>query len=294
MISPTASPCNVSRLARVQRNVADLARAVAFHVEVLGFEVIDERHFDDLAWAAALGLPGARADTVTLRLGAQELELRAFESRGRAYPVASQSSDLWFQHIAIVVADMHAAYAELGRHALTPISINGPQTLPPTAGSVRAFKFRDPDGHPLELIHFPAGVGDPTWQQKPGLFLGMDHSAIGVGNVAASVDFYTRQLGFKVAARSLNHGPEQARLDAAPDALVDVVALQPAQAGPMHVELLGYRQPPSRAYPANTRADDIVADCLVFECAGMDSDGARVLRDPDGHYLKLDAASGVP
>lgn len=292
MPSPPAHQHAVARVARVQRNVADLARAVAFHVEALGFVVTDEYRLDDPAWAASLDLPGARATAVLLRLGAQALELRAFEPCGRAYPAGSQSSDAWFQHLAIVVTDMDAAYARLGGYACTPISRSGPQTLPPNTGAVKAFKFRDPDGHPLELIHFPPGVGDPAWQQTSGLFLGIDHSAIAASDAAASTDFYTRELGFKLAARSLNSGPEQARLDAAPDVLVDVLALQPTCTGPMHIELLAYRQPRGRAYPADSRANDILADCLVLERTGANVTAAgrgavTMLRDPDGHRLLL-------
>ena len=44
-----------------------------------------------------------------------------------------------------------------------PISEGGPQLLPPSNGAVRAFKFRDPDGHPLELIWFPPGQGRAVW-----------------------------------------------------------------------------------------------------------------------------------
>ena len=35
---------------------------------------------------------------------------------------------------------------------------HGPQLLPPSTGSVTAFKVRDPDGHPLELSYNPARV----------------------------------------------------------------------------------------------------------------------------------------
>ena len=41
------------------------------------------------------------------------------------------------------------------------------QLLPawnPNASGIRAVYFRDPDGHPLELIQFPPGKGDPRWQ----------------------------------------------------------------------------------------------------------------------------------
>ena len=39
-----------------------------------------------------------------------------------------------------------------------------PQRLPDwnaTAGGIKAFYFKDPDGHPLEILQFPAGKGDP-------------------------------------------------------------------------------------------------------------------------------------
>ena len=46
---------------------------------------------------------------------------------------------------------MDAAYARVRAAGVQPISLNGPETLPERNGGVRAFKFRDPDDHPLEL-----------------------------------------------------------------------------------------------------------------------------------------------
>lgn len=300
----------VQRLQRVSRTVADLDRAVAFHCHALDFRVVDETARVGTAWAQLMGVPGASARVATLRLGAQELELLAFSPQGRAYPTQSDAADLCFQHIAIVVSDMQAAYARLCRHAFTPISQNGPQQLPPGSGSVAAYKFRDPDGHPLELLQFPPGSGDPSWQDKTQVFLGVDHSAIDVADIDASVDFYTRVLGFSVASRTLNSGPAQQRLDGLRDDVVDVVALQPAGAGPPHVELLGYRQPRRRRPISAARSNDVVADRLVLqvddlptlvhavraENAEFVSPGivtlhgdrrAALLRDPNGHCLLL-------
>lgn len=291
-MSERVGGAGVSRLLRVSRNVADLARATAFYRDALGFSVRGQATLDGPSWARLMDLPDARARAVQLQLGAQALELVAFDVPGRPYPPGSTSADGWFQHLAIVVADMPAAYARLCRYRFTPISEGGPQTLPPNTGAVTAFKFRDPDGHPLELLQFPAGVGDPCWERQPGLFLGIDHSAIAVGDTARAVDFYTG-LGLRAAARSCNHGPEQQRLDHLPDVRVDVVALQPAQAGPPHVELLGYRQPRGRALAASA-ANDIAADRLVFDTgdlarlvpsAATAPTGCAALRDPDGHRL---------
>lgn len=276
------------RLLRVRRNSGDLPRAVAFYREALGFEILDT---------------GVDATASRLVLGEQELVLVASGPRGRPYPPHGRCCDPWFQHLAIVVADMEAAYAHLRRYSYEPITRGGPQQLPPNTGAVAAFKFRDPDGHPLELLHFPRGSGDPRWQEAPGLFLGIDHAAIVVASAERSIAFYER-LGFSVAARSINTGPEQARLDnLAEDVRVEVVALQPITPGPPHVELLAYQRPRGATVAARAQLDDIAADQLVLETddlaattATLRQAGAaplaveagtsgRLVRDPDGHLL---------
>ena len=94
-----------------------------------------------------------------MRLGAATIAFVRFAIAGHAYPLGNRSNDLWFQHLAIVVSDMDAAYAHLGlAEGWQAISDNGPQQLPLSNGGVRAFKFRDPDGHPLELIWFPSSA----------------------------------------------------------------------------------------------------------------------------------------
>ena len=300
----------VLRLARVGRNVADLARMLAFYCEALDFVLLEQAAIEAPAWGELMGLPGARAQRARLRLGAQELELVAFDPPGRPYPAGANAADLCFQHLAIVVSDMDAAYAQLRRHAFAPISSDGPQTLPPNTGAVSAFKFRDPEGHPLELIHFPAGVGAPCWQQAAGLFLGIDHSAIAVADVDASRAFYA-QLGWHAAGASHNRGPAQDRLDGLRDADVQVVGLEPLQGGPPHLELLGYRIPQGRRLPTLAASNDLVADGLVMAVDDLpallarladDSTHSPVVRlddvqatlrhDPDGHRLLLCERTG--
>lgn len=255
----------VLRLLRISRTVSDLARAVAFYRDALDFRVVDNTAHDDEAWGRLMGIAGARAQSVTMRLGAQEIELVMFDPPGDPYPSDSSATDHWFQHIAIVVSDIQAAYTRLCAYSYKPISENGPQQLPPTSGNVIAFKFRDPDGHPLELIQFPEGTGNGRWRQKTGLFCGIDHSAIAVGNVERSIDFYTRVLGLRVVSRSVNAGTEQVRLDYAPDVQVDVIALQPSSEGPPHLELLGYERPKGRPIPADVKSSDVAADRLILQ-----------------------------
>ena len=101
-----------------------------------------------------------------------------------------------FQHFAIVTQDMDAAMHRLQRLLPQPISSCGPVQLPAASGGVTAYKFRDLDGHALELIRFPAGSGDSRWQHpKPGaLTLGIDHTAIGTSDLAHSLAYYVQGL----------------------------------------------------------------------------------------------------
>jgi catechol 2,3-dioxygenase-like lactoylglutathione lyase family enzyme len=301
----------VERLLRISLTVAGLARAEAFYRDTLGFVRVALGSVDP-AWLRLLGVEGAAAQAMRMRLGAQELELLAFDPPGRPYPPGSTASDAWFQHVAIVVSDMAAAWARLQGAPVTPITSGGPQRLPPNTGSVIAFKFRDPDGHPLELIQFPAGTGDPVWQHPAAgaVFLGIDHSAIVVADIARSTEFYLRLPGLSVLSRSLNHGPEQRRLDGMSRDVVDVVSLRPALTGTPHVELLGYRVPAPGQAAAPAPVRDIAAARLVLRVEGLSAlvaslraagvrftspglvplgDGGRaaLVRDPDGHHLLL-------
>jgi len=258
----------VSRLLRINRTVSDMAVAVAFYRDALDFRVVGQATLDGEAWSSLMGVAKGRGRSVTLRLGAQHMALVAFDPPGNPYPPRSGSTDLWFQHIAIAVSDMNAACARLRGHSFEPISRDGPQRLPPADGSVIAYKFRDPDGHPLELIQFPRNDSSAR-QEEPAVFLGIDHSAINVADIGSSVDFYTRTLGLSIASRSINSGRAQQRLDRAADDLVDVVSVQPADAGPPHVELLGYRTPTGLPMPPGMKASDILADQLVLQVENL-------------------------
>ncbi len=111
-----------------------------------------------------MGLPAnVEARRRRMTLGAQEVELVAFDPPGRPYPEARRSNDPWFQHIALVVDDIAGVFDALQRFDMTPISIGGPQLLPVNTGGVSAVKFRDPDGHPLELLSFR-----PVWATRSG------------------------------------------------------------------------------------------------------------------------------
>jgi catechol 2,3-dioxygenase-like lactoylglutathione lyase family enzyme len=280
-----APPIQVRRLARFVLVTPDAARLAHFLENALGFRRIAAgRHFEG----------AAGADSIMLELGREHVELLQFDRPGRRYPEPAASSDLCFQHFAIVVGDIEQAHDRLcGVDGWRPISTAGPQLLPASSGGVAAFKFRDPDGHPLELLAFPPGRSPVPWRSRPEheLFLGIDHSAIAVSDSARSIAFY-QALGLRVAARSLNRGWEQARLDGLDHPEVEVTALAADTATP-HLELLCYRSAVQHAGAA-VADNDVAATRLIFDIAPHASDhnqpNRQTLIDPDGHRLVLVAS----
>jgi catechol 2,3-dioxygenase-like lactoylglutathione lyase family enzyme len=233
-----------------------------------------------------------------LMLGEQSIELVPTKSASRILAPANSTA---FQHFAIVVSDIDKAMQKLsGCQGWSPISRAGPQALPPASGGVTAFKFRDPEGHPLELLRFPDDARPPAWSDsRPGTFLGIDHSAITVANTARSVVFY-QELGFIVLSRQVNRGPEQGRLDDLNGAVVEVTSLaSPTSAAP-HLELLCYQNPSVIAEVA--AMDDPRSTRLILESGDCDRGTNQAkrsasiadetcMRDPDGHVLALIAAT---
>jgi len=299
----------VTELIRVSITVADLAGTAAFYRDALGLDVGPEQAIGDPAWNTLLGLEdGTTARAVDVHVGAHTVKLVEFDPPGSAYPPERSSNDQWFEHVALVTGDIAAVWQRLEKFGAGVITKGEPVLLPPNTGSVTAFKFRDPEGHPLELISFPEGVGDPQWQQGGAGVRGYDHTAISVMDVERSRAFYTEMLGFHVGGTSLNTGPEQDRLDGLPDCKVDVVALQPSAARTPHVELLHYRMPPGRTLAAEVKANDVASTRQIhkvdglgglvgrLEAAGVpfvspgivtlkNGGKAAAVRDPDGHMI---------
>ena len=240
--------------------VEDMDRSVKFYTEVLTFRKQADFVLSGNEYAELFELQGARLRVVRLKLGQEVLNLMEFlEPKGRPIPQDFKSDDLMFQHIAIVVSDINAAYGRLLRHNVSGISVD-PQKLPewnPNAAGIQAYYFRDPDGHPLEIIEYPPGKGDDRWHQLKGpLFLGIDHSAIAVKNTSQSLEFYEKTLGLKIVGQSLNYGIEQEKLSGVKEAKVRITSLK-AEKGP-GIELLDYIFPISgREMPRDTRANDL-------------------------------------
>jgi catechol 2,3-dioxygenase-like lactoylglutathione lyase family enzyme len=281
----------VTRLVSFSLTTGNLERLAAFYRDAFGCQTLAREIMSGPDFESLMGV-SAGAQRMMLGLGHERIELLQFERPGQPYPQDSASSDLFFQHFAIVVAHMDQAFEQLSRaQGWTSISMSGPQRLPAQSGGVTAFKFRDPDGHPLELLAFPSGQAPPAWQPGPdgALCSGIDHSAISVADSARSIAFY-EALGLCVSARSLNRGSEQARLDDVPQPQVEVTALALSQGGP-HLELLCYRGV-KRGEPIRLRNNDMATTRLILETTqpGSSASGARFERcllDPDGHHLLL-------
>src|ERR1044071_988148 len=207
----------IREVAGVGMTVSNMERAVAFFTDVLTFEKVSDAEVAGGEHERLAGVFGMRARVVRMRLGAEQIELTQYLTpRGRPIADDSRSNDRWFQHVAIIVSDMDAAYARLRQHHVEHAPPE-PQRLPdwnPNAGGIKAFYFKDPDGHPLEILEFPAGKGDAKWHRPSDrLFLGVDHTAIVVDNTDHSLAFYRDLLGLRVAGDSINYGPEQERLN---------------------------------------------------------------------------------
>jgi catechol 2,3-dioxygenase-like lactoylglutathione lyase family enzyme len=319
-IPPTSSAnrkVQIRAVGPIAITVEDVDRSVDFYSHVLTFEKISDTEVAGDEVEHLFGVFGSRVRIVAMKLGGESIELLQFLApKGRPIPADSRSNDIWFQHIAIIVSDMDRAYAILRQNKVEHAS-SGPQRLPDwnkNAGGIKAFYFKDPDEHPVEILQFPEGKGDPKWHQAiDRLFLGIDHTAIVVSDTDASLKFYRDLLGLRIAGESENYGTEQEHLNNVFGARLRITALR-APSGP-GIELLEYLSPRNgRAIPVDEYANDLVHRQTQLETENPDaatdplrmakthfiSDGlvsfpspslgftrGFVVRDPDGHAISI-------
>lgn len=306
----------VKKVDAVGITVKEMNRSLNFYTEVLGFKKVSDKEYRGEDFEKLQGIFGVNMRVVRLQLGDEFIELTDYlTTGGRSIPEDQKSNDLFFQHIAIVVSDMDKAYQQVKKYNVEHVSTS-PQTLPksiPAAEGIKAFYFHDPDNHNLELIFFPNGKGQEKWQNSKGkIFLGIDHTAIGVSSTENSQKFYRDILGIERKGDSWNKGTEQEHLNNVEGASLHITGFR-APAGP-GVEFLQYLKPgPGRPYPADSRADDIWhwqtilvtddAESLfiklksanaVFiskEIVNQEINGMHIksfiVRDPDGHALLI-------
>lgn len=313
----TVATLPVSAVESVGMTVSNMSRAVEFYTRRLPFTQVSDVEVDGRPHELLTGVFGARMRVVTLKLGDELLRLTEYLTpKGRSFPEDLRPNDHAFQHVAIIVSDMGAAYARLRARGVAHAS-TGPQRLPdwnPNAGGIQAFYFRDPDGHFLEILQFPADKGREDWRHRDGLFLGIDHTAIVVADTERSLAFYRDRLQMQVAGESENYDTEQEHLNNVFGARLRITAVR-APRGP-GIEFLEYLAPSTgRPAPIDLAANDVLHWQTTVRTASLDpllralrsrtfrlvspgaipfQDGpltaAALVRDPDGHGVQLTQA----
>jgi catechol 2,3-dioxygenase-like lactoylglutathione lyase family enzyme len=293
----------VNKVGPIGITVKEMSSSVKFYSEVLGFKKISDVELKGDGYEKLEGIFGLHIRVVRMQLGDEQIELTDYLTNGgRSIPEDAKANDLSFQHIAIVVSDMDKAYAQLRKYNVEFVSTE-PETLPVTnvaAAGIKAFYFHDPDNHNLELIYFPKGKGQSKWQNANNkIFLGIDHTAIGISNTDNSLQFYHTLLGIERKGESFNYGIEQEHLNNVEGASLHITGLRSA-AGP-GVEFLQYLKPGAgRPYPDDTKADDLwywQTTLLVNDATALYnklqsanytfiSKGLVVLKDNTGHNYK--------
>lgn len=311
MVALTRDATPAAVLDRLIVPTSDAARLAADYVEGLGATLVGQTSLEPEI-RNVLGVGGGDGIRCELSFGGRRVDL--VEVRGsRPYPCDSTATDLWFQHFALVVDDIARAYAAVREtKAFLPLSRTGPVRLPPSSGAVTAVKFRDFDGHPLELLQAgdESPIGRETLHAPSSSTPVLDHTAMSVANTTATVRFFQQVLGFWPTASTYNVGPEQSALDDVAEASARVTKLQGATPG-VALELLDYDTGPRRPVPATAAAHDIAATHTVFGVASIDGILGRlaehqgpagcvslvqapcgrrvaVLTDPDHHRLVLE------
>jgi catechol 2,3-dioxygenase-like lactoylglutathione lyase family enzyme len=315
-------PGDVQGVKMIGFTVVDADREADFFTKVLQFEKVADFRVIGGEYAKMEGVFNANMRIVHLKLGEQLVELTQYVSppTGRPIPTPSYSNDQWFEHIAIVVNDMDAAYKILQDNNVQQISAY-PITIPESnsgAAGIKAIKFQDPERHDLELLFFPPGKGEPIWQKPTNkLFLGLSHTAMTVGDTKKDVAFYRDLLGLDVGGVTFNTGETQEVLDNLFNDTCLVTEMDPVSAPP-HIEFLDYKTPPGgRPMPGDTRANDlwfwqttlitrdveaitdrlreagvqfVTPDVVSIPREAQDELGfkkAVIVRDPDGHAIRL-------
>jgi catechol 2,3-dioxygenase-like lactoylglutathione lyase family enzyme len=317
-----SSSSSVNSVDSVGMTVSDMDKAVEFYSKVLMFEKVSDVEIFGESYEQLQGVFGLRMRVVRMKLGSETIELTDYLApEGKPVPVDSRSNDRWFQHFAIIVSDMEKAYSWLRQNKVQHAS-TGPQRLPDwnkNAGGIKAFYFKDPDGHALEILSFPSDKGLPKWHElaKSGkIFLGIDHTAIVVRDTETSLKFYRDALGLEVKGESENYGTEQEHLNNVFGARLRITGLRPASDGNgIGIEFLEYLAPrDGRPYPMDTKANDLIhwqtslktndsnslmkallAGKFNFISSGLISlpDASLgfkqgfIVRDPDGHAMKI-------
>ena len=271
----------VQRIDAIDLVVNDMPRLEKFYIDTLDCKKVLDTAFGNM-------------QIVTLQLGEGKINLiRYLDAEGRSYPPNYQANDRFFQSVAIRVSDMYKAYGKLSLQGVQGISTS-PQRLPSwnvTLGGIISYYFKDPEGHPLELIFYPPGK---NWQKLATgpLFIGIDSTSLVVYDTQKSVNFYQNEFGLSQVDSSESYGQEQAELSNVSGAHIRLTTLKAKSGIPL--KLIQYLYPTGgKPMPLDTVFNDLWRTTVHLGVNNLNKP-AYLLQDPDGHvYLLTGVASAT-
>ena len=120
----------ITKVGAICITVKSLAPSLKFYTEVLKFKHISTEDFYGENQEHLFAKFGIHYKIAHLQLGDEYVDLIDYlTSGGRSIPETQQSNDLAFQHIAIVVKDMEAAFKMLQKNNVEFVS-TVPQIIP--------------------------------------------------------------------------------------------------------------------------------------------------------------------
>jgi catechol 2,3-dioxygenase-like lactoylglutathione lyase family enzyme len=141
--------------------VADMARAVKFYTEVLGFVKTKEAQLAGEWIERIVGLKGVRAQAVFVELpgGGPRIELLKYDAPvGVTFPENSRANTLGLRHFALRVIDIAAMVAKLraaGVHVFSdPVRVPDGVVQFDAGATKTLVYFLDPDGVIIELAEY--------------------------------------------------------------------------------------------------------------------------------------------
>lgn len=129
----------------------DLARAIRFYRDLLGFEVLTRftKPPGSPGMDAMLDLPGVGFEAALLRLGGVMIEVFQFTEPAPApAPARRRVNDHGLTHLCLQVDDVKAEYERLAAAGMVF------HCAPQTGDGATYVYGRDPDGNAIELIEF--------------------------------------------------------------------------------------------------------------------------------------------
>jgi catechol 2,3-dioxygenase-like lactoylglutathione lyase family enzyme len=135
--------------------VSNLARALAFWRDVLGFELSHRAHHTGELASEVTGVPGAEISLAVLKGYGHKIELLEYLAPSDRKHADLRPCDVGSVHVALTVDDLGAVLSTIAASGWRPAG--KPQTLKsgPNAGK-RVIYVRDPDGTTIEFMQPPS------------------------------------------------------------------------------------------------------------------------------------------